>query len=101
MRAFERLRLLRIVAKPSVLDGAVWPEGSIVMRVASDEVLALSGSTPELESDPDAVVEAEEGFAALWLPATEALDLLARTCGWELPDRRPAFAQGKQSREYR
>jgi hypothetical protein len=92
--AFERLRLLRIVATPSVLDGAVWPEGAIVMRSAPDEVLALSGSAPELKDDPHAIVESEEGFAALWLPAAEALDLLQRTCCWELPSHRPAFAQG-------
>jgi MFS family permease len=91
---FERLRLLRVVAAPAVLDKAIWPEGAIAMRTAPDGVLALADGAPDLPNDPHAIVEPEEGFAALWLTAREALDLLERKSCWELPDRRPAFAQG-------
>ncbi len=94
MPAFERLRLLRVVAAPAALDKVVWPQGAVVMRTAPDEVLALSDAVPDITHDPHAMIEPEEGFAALWLPAPEALDLLARKCCWELPDSRPAFAQG-------
>jgi hypothetical protein len=92
--AFERLRLWRVIAAPAALDNAIWPDSAIAMRTAPDEVLALADGAPDIADDPYAIVEPEEGFAALWLPAPEALDLLARKCCWESPDRRPAFAQG-------
>lgn len=94
MPAFERISLWRIVAIPAALDNALWPENAIVLRSAPDEVFVISDTGPHLKSDPHAIIEPDGGFAALWLPATEALDLLTRTCRWELPRNRPAFAQG-------
>jgi hypothetical protein len=94
VRAPERLPLARIAAAPAALDGAVWPDGALVLRVAPDEALVLDGGALELEADRHAIIEPEDGFAGIWLDAAEARELLARTCDWELPAARPAFAQG-------
>jgi sarcosine oxidase gamma subunit len=90
----ERLPLVHIAARPAALDSAAWPAGAIVLRVAPDEALVLSGATSNPTGDPHAIVELEEGFVAIWMPALRAQELLARTCDWDLPAQRPAFAQG-------
>lgn len=95
MRAPERLEATRVAATPAALDAARWPEGARVLRLAPDEALVLAAVGPEVVADdPFAIVEPESGFSGIWLPAAEALDVLARTCAWELPRARPAFAQG-------
>ena len=91
MLALERVRLLHIVATPSVLDELT---ERVVLRVANDEAFLFAGHLPELSGDPHAIIQTDDGFAAGWLPVAEALDLLARTCDWELPAQLPAFAQG-------
>jgi hypothetical protein len=67
-----------------------------VLRFAPDEALVTGDVAPGLVAglDPHAIVERESGFVAAWLPVSEALPLLARTCAFELPRERPAFAQG-------
>jgi hypothetical protein len=84
----------RVVAAPAALDGAAWPAGAVVLRIAADEVLALAGVTPERVADPHALVERETGFSGGWLPSDEAAEILSRTCAWEPPGERPACAQG-------
>ena len=42
MRVPERVQLIRIVATPAALDSVEWPNGTIVLRVAPDEVLAAA-----------------------------------------------------------
>jgi len=88
----KRTQLTRIVADPSALDQAAWH--GIVLRVAPDEALLLSDETPDVATDPHSIVQRDDGFSAMWLPMTEARELLAKTCDWELPAQRPAFAQG-------
>jgi hypothetical protein len=83
----ERFRLIHIVAKD--LDAAVWPSDAIVLRIAPDEVLALSSAPPEI-SDPHAIVLLDDGFVGVWLGA----EVVERFCEWETPRHRPAFAQG-------
>jgi hypothetical protein len=92
--ALSRLSAARIVASAQALDSAPWPEGTQVLRIAQDEVLAIPDPGNVQLSDPDAIVEADPGFAGVWWPSAEALEFLSRTCEWELPARRPAFAQG-------
>jgi len=108
--ALNRLAATRIVAAPAALDTVAWPPGLIVLRLAADEVLLLpSGggrlrdaadvrawapALPPKLSDAYAIVVPEGGFSGQWIPAPEALALLARHCEWELPRARPAFAQG-------
>lgn len=94
MLDLERLYTTRIVATQAALDAALWPAGHLVLRTAADEVLItppLHGATVD---DPDAIVLADGGFFASWLATEQALAFLERECGWELPQTRPAFAQG-------
>ena len=94
MRAPERLALIHVVARPSALDSTVWAEDAVVLRIAPDEVLALTTSVPRIEGDPHAIIRTDEGYAGLWLSAGEAAEFLSRACEWEPPRHRPAFAQG-------
>lgn len=94
MRAPERLPLMHVVASPAALSAAEWPDGAIVLRIAPDEVLAMSSGSPSLADDPHAIELRDSAFSGLWLEAAEAEELLARFCEWELPADRPAFAQG-------
>ena len=94
MRAPERLPLLHVVARPSALDSIVWADDAVVLRVAPDEVLALAAMAPEIPDDPYAIVRLDHGYAGMWLSADEAQEFLSRSCEWELPTDRPAFAQG-------
>jgi glycine cleavage system aminomethyltransferase T len=91
---FRVIEGTRVVAAPAALDGAAWPAGAVVLRIAADEVLALAGVTPERVADPHALVERETGFSGGWLPSDEAAEILSRTCAWEPPGERPACAQG-------
>lgn len=95
MPALEAFTATRIVATPTALDTATWPENSLPLRTAPDEVLLLNSSAPNaLPADEHAIIEPEGSFMGLWLPMNEALDFLQRTCAWELPAACPAFAQG-------
>jgi hypothetical protein len=86
--------MTHIVAAPEALNAANWPAEARVLRIASDEVLILPPVEPVEIDDVHAIVVQDGGFSGVWLPASDALDLLERTCEWELPSQRPAFAQG-------
>ena len=94
MPELKRMPVTRIVAMPAALDCVKWSKESLVLRTAPDEVLV----TPPLKDisidDPYAIVVTEGGFAGAWLQKAEALDILERCCEWEIPQARPAFAQG-------
>jgi hypothetical protein len=112
--ALETLPATRIVAAPTALDSARWPDGSLPLRTAPDEVLlvhtasvSIGSSAPHplptsigssephpLTTDPHAIIAPEGSFMGMWLPLAEALAFLERACAWELPTARPAFAQG-------
>ena len=94
MPALERFPATRIVAHPRAIDASVWPEGSLVFRLAPDEVLITPAIAATAVDDPHAIVELETGFSAVWIDHVTAIDLLERECDWELPRDRPAFAQG-------
>lgn len=105
MPALERLLATRIVALPQAINAAVWPEGTLVFRLAPDEVLVTPAVHVTAVDDPHAIVLLETGFSAVWLDHVAAIDLLERECDWELPQgmrqwgngsavERPAFAQG-------
>ncbi|MBM4425204.1 MAG: hypothetical protein FJ030_17800 [Chloroflexi bacterium] len=94
MLALNRIHATRIVATPSALDSAQWPDDRLVFRIAADEALITPPMANAVVSDPYAIVVADSGFAGAWLPMEEALPLLEHACEWELPRERPAFAQG-------
>ncbi len=91
---FERLEASRIVASPEALDDLAPAAGGIALRVARDELLIVAASAPPTPADPHAIVERETGYAAAWLGAAEAAEILATACDWEPPGGRPALAQG-------
>ena len=94
MHALNRIGGTRIVATPAALDTAPWPSDALVLRLAADEAFVTTPVAADAIADPHAIVAPDGGFAGVWLPTAEALDFLERTCEWELPPARPAFAQG-------
>lgn len=97
MPELKRIAATRIVAKSAVLDAADIPQSSLALRFAADELFVtppLVDETIILAHDPHAIVIAEGGFAGTWLDAAEAAVFLQQNCEWELPNGRPAFAQG-------
>lgn len=95
MPALETFTATRLVATPAALDNAQWPANALPLRTAPDEILLLNASVPiSLPADEHAIIVPESSFMGLWLPIDEALAFLERTCAWELPLARPAFAQG-------
>lgn len=91
---FQRLEATRVMASPEALDALATATDDRVLRIAPDEALVLGGVPPEAVPDPHAIVERETGFSGAWIESSQATELLARTCDWELPSSRPAFAQG-------
>ena len=94
MLALNRIKGTRIVATPAALDTARWPGDALVLRLAADEAFVTADVSVSAVADPHAIVAPDGGFVGAWLPMAEALDFLERTCEWELPHARPAFAQG-------
>ena len=94
MHELKRIQGTRIVATPAALDSARWPSDALALRLAADEIFVTTQVAADLIDDPHAIVAPDGGFAGLWLPTAEARDFLERTCEWELPSARPAFAQG-------
>lgn len=94
MLALNRIKGTRIVATPAALDTARWPGDALVLRLAADEAFVAADVSASAVADPHAIVAPDGGFVGAWLPMAEALDFLERTCEWELPHARPAFAQG-------
>lgn len=83
----------RVVAAPSAIEAATWPEGSKVLHFASDDVLVLGPGPIEI-IDPHAIVEADAGFCFTRMTEEAIVDLLAENASWQLPETRPCFAQG-------
>lgn len=96
MLKLNRFATTRIVATPAALDAAKWPEGTIALRSAADELwLTPAIDIEELSvDDPHAIIIKDSSLAGIWLPSAEALAILERLCAWEVPSARPAFAQG-------
>lgn len=91
MPELERMTATRIVATQSALDAL---QSAMLMRIATDEAMVIGSFSDALPSDPHAIVEREDGFTGVWLSAELALAFLEKSCEWELPQERPAFAQG-------
>ena len=94
---FERLAGTRIAALPAALDAITWPDGTIVLRLAPDEVYAtppLADQSAVTAHDEHAIILDEGAFSGAWIEAEAALALLAQHCQWEIPSDRPTFCQG-------
>ena len=80
----ERLTAVRVAAAPAALDQAAWREGTLVLRLAADEVLVV-GDDPGSIGDLYAVIEADGGWAAIELDRDQAAGLFSAHCEWEPP----------------
>jgi len=89
----ETLSGLRIVASVEALDTAIWPEGTLVLRLAPDDVFAL-GAAEVGVTDEHAIVAPESGFAGAWLTVDEVRDRIIPHIEWPLPEARPTLCQG-------
>lgn len=94
MLNLNRMAVTHIVAAPAALDEASWAADTLVLRLAADEALILPPVDELSLADPHAIVVPDSGYAGAWVAADEALAFLERTCEWEVPSQRPAFAQG-------
>ena len=94
MPALNRIQGTRIASTPAAIEAAQFPAGSLMLRFAADEVFVTSAVAANAISDLHAIVEPDASFVGVWLNAAQANDLLAHHCEWELPQHRPAFAQG-------
>jgi len=90
--ALETVRGTRIVASPSTLDSITWPAGAIALRFAPDDVFVIGGESISVSGD-NVIVAVEAGYSGAWLTADELTDVVAHV-DWQLPDERPALAQG-------
>ena len=94
MYQLNRIAGTRIIATPSALDNLKTSASALVLRLAPDELFVDQIIAAEQVEDLHAIVVPDAGLAGMWMPADEALDFLERSCEWELPSQRPAFAQG-------
>ena len=94
MRELDRIHGTRIASTMAAIDVAVFPADALVLRLAPDEVFVMAPVSADIVNDPHAIVEPDAGFVGAWVNASEAMTILARHCEWELPQQRPAFAQG-------
>lgn len=99
--ALERLPAFRLVATPAALDAVRGPMKGLVLRTAPDEIIVIldntdgSGGLGAMSiEDEHAIMAVDSSLMGEWVAAAEALDILQRESDWELPTRRPAFAQG-------
>jgi hypothetical protein len=93
VHAPERLHGLRVVSTPTALDGARITGEALVLRIASDELIAFGASSITVD-DPYAIVEAETTFQMWELTPAEFAEHVGRHVEWALPATRPALAQG-------
>jgi len=83
----------RVVASPEALDAARWSEGTVVLRLAPDDVFAIGAGEIEV-ADEHAIVVDEAGFVGRWLDEDELHQQVVPHVDWQLPLTRPALAQG-------
>lgn len=82
----------RVIAEPGALDG-IRTDGSVV-RISPDDALILGGGPPQV-GDEHAIVTPEHGFSGCTLSAAEVIAISEEHIEWQLPDARPAVAQGQ------
>jgi len=89
----EPLRGIRVVGSPETLDAIDWPDDVAALRLAPDDVFALGAAAVQL-SDGNTLVADETGFVGWWLDPAQLFELVEEHVEWELPEARPALAQG-------
>jgi len=84
---------MRVVASPEALDTARWSKGTVVLRLAPDDVFAIGASDMEL-ADEHAIIVDEAGFVGMWLHDDELSQRVVPHIEWPLTLTRPALVQG-------
>lgn len=93
MLVLETLTGTRVVASPEALDTGRWSKGTVVLRLAPDDVFAIGSGEIEV-ADEHAIIIDESGFVGMWLDADELSQRVVPHIEWPLTLTRPAFAQG-------
>lgn len=91
MHAREPLTATRIVANRAAIDIGAWPDGSLVLRIAPDEVLVIGSGSPRLP-DRWAIVQPDTSWVGFRVAAPNAAIFLEQMSDWPLPAE--GFAQG-------
>lgn len=92
---FEHIDARRIVAKPMALDAVAWPDGTIALRIAADDVLLIGDDTTDIDvGDEHAIISDDAGWSGVWLTNDEIESIALHDIHWPLPTERPAFVQG-------
>ena len=92
MRAPEPIAALRVVATSQALDEMAWTNDVVVLRFASDDLLAVGAASVTVSGEHLVVDEA--GFVGWWLTPDEVTSRVLPHVDWPLPPERPALAQG-------
>ena len=95
MLALNALTATRIVATPAALDAVSWPADALALRIAPDELVVLPAQGGVTLTDPHAIVIEDGSLTGGWVDEVAGLHYLAHACEWEIPESRPAFAQGQ------
>lgn len=93
MLALESLHGIRVVASPETLDRASWSEGTIVLRLAPDDLFAVGAAQVDV-TDEHVIAVPETGFVGTWLTREQLARWVVPHVEWSLPEARPALAQG-------
>jgi hypothetical protein len=83
VRAPDPLHGLRVVARKTALDSAVFPNGSTMLRIAPDDAIVAGAATLTID-DPFAIIEPEYAFVHWRLTAEEFADV-THHIEWPLP----------------
>ncbi len=84
MHARESLAATRIVADRGAIDAGTWPDESLVLRTAADEVLVIGAGTPHVP-DPAAIVHPDTSWVGYRVAAPNAAMFMEQTADWPLP----------------
>lgn len=85
----EAIEATRVIARPDALDSARVTDNGLLLRLAPDDALVISG---EIEvDDPHAIIARDTGWVALSAGEHRLRSMLARLCAF---DPRPGLNQG-------
>lgn len=91
LTTMEPTILHRVVADPTALDGAAWPNASTVVRTAPDEALVLGPDRPTPPSG-DAIILTDTSWSTAVLAPDHGAEIMRRHATWPPPS--SGLAQG-------
>ena len=91
MHERETVTASRVVAEARTIEDGSWPAGSLVLRIAPDEVLMIGDGEPRV-IDPHAIVVPDSGWTMFRMATPNAAVVMEQCATWPLPAE--GFAQG-------